>query len=906
MVDKVIKAMNQDWHTLSINKIKKILKTSEKGLTSKEAAKRLKIYGKNVLKAEKKQTWLKVFISQFTDFLILILLAATVISLALGETVDGIIIFSIVVLSAFLGFIQEYRSQKAVEALKKMAAPEALVLRNGQPQKIKAEKVVPGDILLLNTGDKVAADARIIKEMGLEVNEAVLTGESLPVKKEAGVLKGKGISLGDRKNMVYSGTIVTRGHCQAVVVSTGMKTEFGKIATMLSSVKTEKTPLEKRLEKIGKTLGLGSLGVCALAAFLGILRGYPVLEMFLWGVSLAVAAVPEALPAVVTGSLSIGVWEMAKKKAIVRRLPAVETLGSISIICSDKTGTLTKNEMTAKQVFLNNKTIFVEGSGYDPQGAFLLKKGDYNWQKDKELLSLCQLGLLCNDASLIQKGKDWQIIGDPTEGSLLVLARKAGFIQEKVIKKLPRIGEVAFDMSRKRMSTLHSWNKDKYLIAVKGAPESLLAVCSQIKENGEIKKLTKKDVGKILDQTDKMAKKALRVLAIAYKQIDKNKLPKKLEDLEADDVEKDLVFLGLAGMIDPPREEAASSISSCFSAGIKPIIVTGDHRLTTLSIGRQIGLFKTDKKDQILTGGELDKLSDTELLKIVDKKSYARVNPAHKLRIVKLLQQKGFVVAMTGDGVNDAPALKKADIGIAMGMAGTDVSKEASDMILADDNFSTIVVAIKKGREIYDNIKKYLFYLLRCNVGEILVLVGGFLVGLPPVLSAIQILWINLVTDGLPALALGVDPPEINVMNRPPARPDKSIFSKKAVLLMLVLSLNMLIVLLPQFGWLLKSSSLIKAQTIVFATMVFMEMINAYNSRSEGSILKINPFSNKWLNLAVLSSFMATVLIVQLPVLSQLFNTVNLDISDWLLAFILSLSALVFSELGKLVFKDLE
>ena len=893
--------MKKPWHSLLIKEIYQVLKTDKKGLTQKQAKKRLAQYGPNKLKEKAKTPPLKVFLSQFKDFLILILLVATIISFLLGETIDAVIILIIVVLSAVLGFIQEFRSQKAVEALKKLAAPSASVLRDGQVQKIPSEDIVPGDVLILQVGDKVSADARVIEEIGLELNEAVLTGESLPIKKQAAVFKDKGIPLGDRKNMLYSGTIVTRGHGKAMVVATGMKTEFGKIAVMLSSVKAEKTPLEIRLEKVGKILGIASILICALASLLGVLRGYPVLEMFLWGVSLAVAAVPEALPAVVTGSLSIGVWEMAKRRAIVRRLPAVETLGSISVICSDKTGTLTKNEMTVKEIFINNKIIFVEGSGYEPKGGFLLKKGDFVWQKSKEFIKLCQTGLLCNDASLGQKGKSWIINGDPTEGALVVLARKAGFDKEKLEKKLPRMGEVAFDNIRKRMSTVHKISKNKYLIVVKGAPESALSCCTRIQNNGAIKQCNNKTIKGILRETDKMAKRALRVLALAYKEVDKKDLPEKLEELKAENVEKDLIFVGLAAMIDPPREEAAEAVKSCLSAGIKPIIVTGDHALTTLSIGQKIGLFKQNNKNQIIEGKKLDKMSDHELLKIVEKRSYARVSPAHKLRIIQLLQKKGFVVAMTGDGINDAPALKKADIGVAMGISGTDVTKEASDMILADDNFSTIVLAIQKGREIYDNIKKYLFYLLRCNIGEILVLGGGFLFALPPVLSAIQILWINLVTDGLPALALGVDPADKNVMQRKPADPKSSIFSKKSVSLMFILAFNMMIILLPQFSLLLKKHDLIKAQTIVFVTMVFMEMINAYNSRSEGLLIKINPFSNKWLNLAVLSSISATILIVQVPGLAHIFKTSVLTFSDWGLALLLSLSAFLFSEGAKIL-----
>jgi len=895
--------MKKIWHTLTIKEIERRLNAGQGGLSPKEAEKRLKEFGLNKLEEEARESPFKSFLNQFKDFLIIILLLATAVSFALGETIDAIIIFVIVLLSAILGFVQEYRSQKAVKALKKLAAPEAIVLRNGNSLKVPAETVVPGDILLLSVGDKISADARIIEEMGLEINESVLTGESLPTKKENTILKEENIPLAERKNMVYAGTIVTRGHAKAMVAATGMKTEFGKIAQMIGEVEPEKTPLEKRLEKVGRILGIGSLVVCALASFLGILRGYPILQMFLWGVSLAVAAVPEALPAVVTGSLSLGVWEMAKKKAIIRRLPAVETLGSVSVICSDKTGTLTRNEMTVKEVFVNARTIFVEGSGYTPDGGFLLKEGDFVWPKDEEFKKLLQIGLLCNDSRLNQKGKEWQITGDPTEGALVVLAAKAGFNQEEFSQKSPRVGEVAFDMSRKRMSTFHPLEKERYLVAVKGAPESVLACCQEIQKNGKTEKLTLEKREKILAETEKMASRALRVLAVAYKEVDRRSLPKKLEELEAEDVENELIFLGLVGMIDPAREEAAEAIKSCFSAGIKPIVVTGDHALTTLSIGRQIGLFKENASGQIIEGYQLDNMSDDELYKIVENRSYARVSPAHKLRIVKLLKKKGFVVAMTGDGVNDAPALKQADIGIAMGIAGTDVTKEASAMILADDNFATIVSAIKKGRAIYDNIKKYLFFLLSCNIGEILVLGGGFLLGLPPILSAVQILWVNLVTDGLPALALGVDPPDKEIMKRKPAGASQILFSSKLIILMFVLALSMAIVLLPQFSLLVKKNELIKAQTIAFVTMVLIEMVNAYNSRTDSSILRINPFSNKWLNLAVASSILTTFLVVQVPWLSKFFGTVTLKVDEWLMALVLSFSALIFSEGTKIALR---
>lgn len=889
-----------NWYSLSIAEIEQKLDITKAGLTQQEAEKRLRQFGPNSLEEEEKTSLLKLFFSQFTNLLMIILLAAIAVSFLLGEILDAIIILVVVFLSALLGFIQEYRSQKALSALKKLASQVAHVIRSGKPLKINADQLVPGDLISLHWGDKVPADARLVEELDLEISEAVLTGESMPVKKNTQILSSESIPLAERLNMVYSGTIVTHGHGNAIVVATGMNTEFGKIAHLLKTVEEEQTPLEKKLDNISRYLGFGSLIVCALATLLGIFRGYPILQMFIWGVSLAVAAVPESLPAVVTGSLSLGVWEMAKKKAIVRRLPAVETLGSINVICSDKTGTLTKNEMTIREVFVNDKTIFVEGTGYQPQGGFLLKKGFYDYKKDKELKELIKIGLFCNDAVLIQKGKDWLIDGDPTEGALVVLAAKAGLDKKEDQQKYSRLAEIPFEMERKRMSTLHAIN-DKYHLLVKGAPESVLSQCQYIQINREIKKLNKEEIAKILKQTNQMAKNAMRVLGFAYRIINKSEINLKNNKLTAEKWENNLIFVGLAGMIDPPREEAKQAIKQCRESGIRPIIITGDHALTTFAIGKEIGLFK--KESDILTSEQLNKLSYNEFLDIVDKKSYARASPEDKLKIIKALKEKGYVVAMTGDGVNDAPALKKADIGVAMGLTGTDVAKETADLVLADDNFATIIVAIKKGREIYDNIKKYLFYLLRCNIGEVLVLGGGFLFGLPPILSAIQILWINLVTDGLPALALGVDPPDKNIMKRKPVDSHKGIFSTKSVILMFLLAGNMVLVLLPQFAFYAKSYQLIKLQTFVFITMVMMEMMNSYNSRSDQSIFTTNPLANKWLNLAVASSIIATILIVQVPQLSYLFGTSSLTIKEWFIALLLSSSTIFFAEIGKVFLK---
>jgi len=887
---------------METEEVMKHLNTRLDGLSSFEVLNRQREYGFNELQKTEKLSPLRIFFKQFKDFLIIILLAATGISFLIGEFLDATVILTIVLVCTLLGFIQEYKSGKAIEALKKMAAPTANVMRDGKEIEILAREIVPGDILILRTGDKVAADARIINEMNLETDESVLTGESLPVKKTTDVMQHIGLPIADRKNIVYAGTAVTHGHGKAVVVATGMSTEFGKIASMIQSIDMERTPLETRMERVGKTLGIACLFVCVLATFLGIMRGYDYLDMFIWGVSLAVAAVPEALPAVVTGALSIGMLRMARKNVIVKKLPAVETLGCTSVICSDKTGTLTKNEMTVRKIYVNGKLILVEGVGYEPIGEFLeLKKRKRIKPIDDEHLHLLlKICVLCNDASLVNENNTWKIIGDPTEGALVVAAEKAGLKQQEIRNNHPRLGEIPFDMNRKRMSTIHPRSKYKYVVFVKGAPEILLNLCSHVYEHNNIKKLNEKRKKEILRMTEKMASEALRVLGFAYREISRKKLPKKLEDLDPELIENNLIFLGLAGMMDPPRKEVKKAIKLCKQAGIKSIIVTGDHALTALAVAKEVKLVRPHENGILITGSELDELSDKELEKNVEKiKIYARVSPHHKLRIVKALKKKGHIVAMTGDGINDAPALKKADIGIAMG-TGTDVTKGTSDMILIDDNFATIVKAVEEGRIIYDNIKKYLFYLIRCNMGEILVLGSSFFIGLPPPLIAIQILWVNLTTDGLPALALGIDPKDPEVMKRKPRDPQETIFSKKIVTFIMILALNMMLVLLPEFYWYWRNEGLLKAQTMMFVTMVLFEMFNAYNSRSdEKSVFKIGMFNNKWLNTAVVSSIVLMLLIIQIPTLNSIFHVTHLNLFDWILSVGISSSALIISEIWK-------
>lgn len=792
---------------------------------------------------------------------------------------------------AILGFIQEYRAERALEALKNMLSPTITALRGGKEEEIPSKNLVPGDILLLEAGDKVPADARLIENHSLRCDEAPLTGESVPVGKDISPLP-ENIRISDRKNMVFTGTTITYGRAKAVVTSTGMDTEFGKIAKEVMTVETEKTPLEKRTDEIGKWLGIISLGICFLVAGVSVLREIFgggkvdflfIVTMVMFAVSLAVAAVPEALAAIVTGALAIGMHQMAQRNALVRKMPAVETLGCTTVICSDKTGTLTKGEMTVRKIFTNGEMIEVTGTGYEPKGEF---KGSDNIDIKgiPSLRLILQGGLLCNDAILEQKEGKWVIKGDPTEGALIVAAVKGGFHQSELRIENPRIEEIPFSSERKRMTTIHQMANGKRLAFMKGAPEVVLEKCSHILEDGNLRELKQKDREQILKMNEEMAQGALRILGFAYRDC-----PDAIACTE-EHLEHDMVFLGLAGMIDPPREEAIEAIQVCKQVGIKPIMITGDHKLTAVAIAKEMGIYK--EGDMVLTGEELEKISEQELEKIVEKVTvYARVSPMDKLKIVKAWKARGEVVAMTGDGVNDAPALKHADIGVAMGITGTEVTKEASDMVLSDDNFATIVKAIERGRWIYDNIKKYLTYLLRCNITEVAVIGGVVLISGPeylPLLPA-AILYINLVTDGLPALALGVAPPDPDIMQRPPRDPKESVFSwdvRAFILLALCIEI-------PFFFFLFYNqlSDITHARTEQFFLFVIVELIIALNFRSmRYSVFKSPP--HKWLVLAIISQLILTTLLLQLPSIRNAFGIILPSLSD--LELILSFGVVVF------------
>ncbi len=854
-IDKVISALNSDPHL---------------GLSSQEAKRRLEEYGPNELRKEKKASAWSIFLRQFKNILILILLVAVILSVLIGEILDAAMIAIIVLFSAVLGFIQEYKAEKALEALKKMLSPTVTVLRDGREEEIESKALVPGDILLLEAGDKIAADGRLIEVRSLECDEAALTGESIPVPKETAPLQAD-IPIGDRKNMVFAGTIVTYGRAKAVVTATGMKTEFGQIAAQVAAAEPKKTPLEKRTTEIGKWLGILSLGICFVVAGVITVREVKsgqltmdfAIQAIMFAVALAVAGVPEALAAIVTGALAIGMHQMAKRNALVRKMPAVETLGCATVICSDKTGTLTKGEMTVRRIFVAGRKIEVTGAGYEPRGEF---HGNvlFPLEKDKSLQELLRAVLLCNDSQLEETGGKWSVRGDPTEGALLVAAAKAGLSIKETRLQSPRFEEIPFSSERKRMTTVHEEPDGRRVAFMKGAPEEVLSRCSFMATDEGVIPLSEMKKKEILCLNQEMAEAALRVLGVASKSISPEKVRCSEEDEEA------MVFLGLIGMMDPPREEAIEAVRTCKRIHIKPIMITGDNEVTARTIAKEIGIF--EEGDLVLNGEKLASMSEEELERIVDKVTvYARVSPIDKLKIVRAWKAKGEVVAMTGDGVNDAPALKQADIGIAMGITGTDVTKDASDLVLSDDNFATILKAIERGRWIYDNIKKYLTYLLRCNITEVAVIGGIVLTKGPeylPLLAA-AILYINLATDGLPALALGVSPPDPDIMERPPRNPRESVFSPDVLAFMAMA----LFIETPFFYYLFfhELGDIAQARTEIFFLFIFVELTIAMNFRSlRFSVFKVPP--HRWLVLAIFYELILVSILVQIPAVRESFG----------------------------------
>lgn len=870
----------------------------KQGLTSAEAARRLEEYGYNQLQEAPGRSPLKVFLDQFKSFLIWVLIGAAIISGFLGEWVDALAIIAIVILNSILGFIQEYRAEKALVALKKMAAPQAKVIRDGELKLIQAREIVPGDLLELEAGDNVPADARLVYHTpNFSVHEAALTGESTPVFKTVASLDEEDIPLADRANMVYSGTSVSSGKARAMVVSTGMSTELGRIARMIQEILIETTPLQKKLEQFGRWIVYLCFFLVALVFFLEWLRGGKLVEVFLTAVSLAVAAIPEGLPAVVTIALALGVQRMVKRHALIRKLPSVETLGAATVICSDKTGTLTKNEMTVKYVFADGQLFSVTGTGYKPEGEFRLEDRKIDPATFPGLYRTLVCGVLCNSASLNESSGKFRVVGDPTEGALLVLGRKAGLVKEVLEEKEPLLEEIPFDSERKMMTVLRQ-QETRVMAYVKGAPDVLLKNCSAIYENGKERPISDEDIKKLVEINENLASRALRVLGCAYRSF-----PALPEKLDASEIERDLVFVGLLAMIDPPRTEAIEAVAACRRAGIKPVMITGDHKITAVAIARELGML--EETSEAISGEELDRMSQGELEDKVNRiQVYARVSPEHKLRIVRAWKKKGEVVAMTGDGVNDAPAVKEADIGVAMGLTGTDVTKEVSDMIITDDNFASIVAAIEEGRAIYDNIKKFVHYLLSCNLGEIMVMFLASLLAWPVPLLPIHILWVNLVTDGLPALGLGFEPPEKDIMSRPPRKPDEPIIEKKRLALMAVQGLFIAICTLMAYFYVLnvEKEGLSRARTAAFIVLSVSQLFHAINSRSQmKSIFELGFFSNLKLVAAIGLSLLLQLSVVYVPFLQNIFKTQNLTLFDWILVFLLSSLSLWMMELIKLL-----
>ncbi len=863
-----------NWWIFGVDEVVDKLGTDKnRGLSAQEAAKRLDRYGENQLQERKKVSALRLFLHQFSSLIVWILIGALVISGFLGEWVDASAIGVIVILNALIGFYQEYRAERSLEALKKMTKPLSRVVRDESLQTVASRVLVPGDLVVLEEGDIVPADGRIIQAVQLSMQEASLTGESTAVDKQVEAIQKENVALGDRKNMAFMGTIVARGKGRMIVAATGMDTEFGKIASSLAE-EDEPTPLQRQLDTVGYQLVIACLGVVGIVFFLGVLRGHSYLSMLISSLSLAVAAIPEGLPAVVTVALAIGVRRMAQKNAIVRRLLSVETLGSTSIICTDKTGTLTKNEMTVQKVWVDNKIFDVTGIGYDPEGQILYEQQSIQVQDNQDLSLALKVGVLCNGAHINKVDDKWSIIGDPTEGSLLVLAKKAGFEKKDLEKEYPLEAEIPFNSERKRMSMVRYGSQGRVLF-VKGAADVIVDLSSRILIDGQSMELTEEHKKNIQQVIDDLASKALRILAVAYRD---------LTDEPVDEsIEQNLIFVGLVAMIDPPREEAKKAIEKCRQAGIRTIMITGDHKETARAIGKELGLI--NNHERAITGVELDGLSDEELKRSLHEIGiYARTSADHKMRIVKAWQAQGNIVAVTGDGVNDAPAIKAADIGVAMGITGTEVSKEAADMVITDDNFASIVNAVEEGRGIYENIVKFVKYLLSANLAELLVIFIGTLfafkdaTGAPYVsLLPIQLLWLNLVTDGLPAIALAMDPIDPRAMDQKPRRSDTKIISSLFILDVVILGVLLAAGVLVACHVGLRISGAL-GHTMTLTSFVVLELVRVQMVRAR---YNISLFSNPLMILALLSSLGLQLCIVYTPFFQEIFHMVPLGFFDW-------------------------
>lgn len=910
MVGEISLAPENIWHALHIEETFKKLGTSARGLTTDEAKKRLDKYGSNELEEEKRATKLALLVDQLKNPLVVMLVAAALISLLAGKVIDTFVVVVVIIFNTSIGFFQEFKAEEALQALKSMAAPEADVLR-GCPEtgacvemRVKSREIVPGDIMLLDAGDKVPADARIFEAINLEIDESMLTGESTPVRKTVDTLNER-LPVADRKNIAFAGTIVTQGRGKAVVFASGMKTEIGKIAKLIKETQKAETPIKRQTSDLSKKLGMFALIASAFTFVIGLLRGFEFFEMFLFTLAAAVSAIPEGLPAVMTITLAVGVNRMAKRNAIIRKLQAVDTLGSATAICTDKTGTLTTNQMTVRRIFVDNRMVKVTGVGYAPQGHFEIENASIDSTKDGLLSLLLEIATLCNDARLrqheVKDGYRWEIYGDPTEGALVVASAKAGFQKEELEAKLPRVDEIPFDAKERYMITFHKTPAEDLKVYVKGAPETILEMCSDIVEDGELKKLTPQRREQLLKVGTDMASEALRVLAMAYQTIEVDNLDAFKENIKQKWAK--LVFVGFAGMIDPPRPEAKKAVQLCRRAGIKVVMATGDHKLTAEAIAKEIGILEFGSK--VLTGVELDNLSADELDAVAGETSvFARVSPTHKYRIVESLRRKGHVVAMTGDGVNDAPALKAAEIGVAMGITGTDVTKETADMVLTDDNFASIVNAVEEGRVVFENIRKVVKYLISTNTGEIITILAALILlpGAPLIFTPVQILWVNLVTDGLLDVTLAMEPKEEDVMDQPPRKPKEKIINRDIMLNVIYVGIFMAIGTLWVFTREWNNGDIIRAQTLGFTTMAMFQVFSSLNCRSRSkSFFKMDFFANKYLLGAIAASVSLQILATVLPFFQTALRTVPLSIYDWLIIILVSSSVFIAEEIRKFV-----
>lgn len=908
------------WHTLEAEEVLNKLNTvAAHGLSTAEVESRMQAYGPNQLTEAPPTSFWQMLWEQFNNFVVILLIVAAIVSAALGDFIEAGAIMAIVILNAGLGVIQEQRAEQALAALRRLASPEAHVLRDGTRQTIPAHQLVPGDVVILEAGNYVPADVRLVEAINLRVEEAALTGESVPVQKDASARLESDIPLGDRKNTAFMGTLINYGRGKGVVVNTGMRTQIGMIAEMLQSVQQEPTPLQRRLDQLGKTLGWAALAVCALVFVVGWIRGFNPVDMFLIAVSLAIAAVPEGLPAVVTISLALGMREMIKRHALIRRLSSVETLGSATVICSDKTGTLTQNEMTATRMWVDGQSIDIGGSGYTPSGDFSIDGKSVDLVDYPASLTALWVAALNNDADLESSGSSeeratYRMVGDPTEGALIVAAAKAGATSRGLNEAYPRVQEIPFDSTRKRMATIHTirdpkpedispfynnHNREWYAITIKGAPDVVLNLCTHYQRMDDFTiPLDEAQRMRILAANDAMTQDALRVLGMAYRIT-----PEAPDISEHQEVEKDLVFVGLVGMIDPPRREVPMALEKARNAGIRTVMITGDFPNTARAIAESIGLLEPGH--QVLTGPELNTLDDATLRQQVGYTDvFARVSPEHKMRIVEALRAQGQVVAMTGDGVNDAPSIKRSDIGIAMGITGTDVAKESADMVLTDDNYVSIVAAVEQGRVIYSNIRKFVYYLLSCNLAEIAVIFLGTLFTRGSPLTAIQLLWLNLITDGAPALALGTEKGDPDIMSQPPRPPSEPIINRFMQVGIAVQTIAITTVTLTAYliGLTVHPEHPEFAETMAFVTLSFSELLRAYTARSERyPVYKIGIFNNRNMNLGVLSSFILLLAVIYIPFLQPIFNTTSLGWAQWELVLPLLLIPSLAAEVTKFV-----